>query len=222
MYLIVDMPIVDGRGTSIVDAQSSRDQHQEGALLNTYTNIMHANRSAAVIAAAACIGAISTIAQGGIAHFEDPGIFSPIENGQVQVIWVGSNAGYTGELSLFESGLINSITPIWTNKSATTGQSYTIPRLYSQGERVDFNYEVIAGGLDLFSTANQNDWSQFIVDDSDPFDVLVGVEDIRYPRGDMDHNDSVFRVVFTAAQVPGPGSFALLGGGCLMMLRRRR
>lgn len=175
-----------------------------------------------IMSAAFCISAIAGTASASIAQFEDPGIFSPIENGQAQVIWVGSHAGYTGELSWFNDGLITSTTPLWTNKSATFGQSYIIPRLFSQGERVDFNYEVIKGGLDLFSTANEKDWSQFIVDASNPFDVMVGVEDIRYPRGDMDHNDSVFRVVFTAAQVPGPGSFALLGGGCLMMMRRRR
>lgn len=154
--------------------------------------------------------------------FDDPGIFAPTNNSRVDVYWVDSIAGYTGELRWEDTALNAPPTALWTNKSAVAGDQYTLGRLLSQGERVDFTYAVTVGQIDTFSMGNPGDWSQFMVDASNPFDVLVGVEDIRYPRGDMDHNDAVFRVVFSEVAVPAPASFALLGGGCLIMLRRRR
>lgn len=168
------------------------------------------------------ICSIAGIADAGEIHFEDPAIISPFANSQVEVFWVGSDAGYTGELNWINPGVAASPVALWTNKSASPGDSYILPKLYGFGERVDFSYEIIHGSYDFFSTANEQDWSQFVVDASNPLDVLVGIEDIRYPGGDMDHNDSVFRVVFTEGVVPAPGAMALLGGGCLMMLRRKR
>ena len=87
---------------------------------------------------------------------------------------------------------------------------------------MDFRYEIISGNIDAFETFDPTDWPQFEVDASDPLSVVVGVEDIRYPSGDMDHNDAIFRVVFSQAAVPSPGSLALIGVGGVFMARRRR
>lgn len=169
------------------------------------------------------ICAAASMSNASIAITEDLGIFSPCDDAQVEVIWLGSDAGFTGELSWinpYENG--NDIA-LWTNHSADVGDSFVLPGTFALGERVDFSYEIIAGELDLFSTANEADWAQFKIDASDPHDVLVGIEDIRLPGGDSDHNDAMFRVVFTCgSNVPAPGSLALLGVGGLMMVKRRR
>ena len=171
---------------------------------------------------AGSIFAISGTATAGIIQYDDPGIFSPFDNAQAEVVWVGSSAGYTGNLDWVNPDLESPDTTLWTNKSAKVDQRFMIPMLYSEGQRVDFTYEIIRGRKDAFSTADISDWGQFRVDSTDPLDVLVGIEDIRLPRGDSDYNDSVFRVVFSQAVVPAPGAYALIGGGCLLMSRRRR
>lgn len=168
------------------------------------------------------IAAIAAQSGAGIYVAQDPGIFSPFDNAQVDVIWGSSSAGYTGELQWVETAFESSPQTLWTNKNATPSQTFRVPRLFASGERVDFRYEIISGGIDAFSTNIVADWPQFVVDDSDPLNVIVGVEDIRYPSGDMDHNDAMFRVVFSQAVVPSPGSMALLGAGGLFMVRRRR
>ncbi len=173
----------------------------------------------------AAIGAITVLAgaaSASIPVFDEPLIIAPCDDAQVEVIWMGSDAGYTGELSWINTDLEQSSFMLMNNKSASVGDSYILPRTFAQGERIDFKYEVVIGGLDVFSTDNTSDWSQFQVDDSDPLNILVGVEDIRYPSGDMDHNDAMFRVVFSHANVPTPGAIALLGGGGLVLARRRR
>lgn len=154
--------------------------------------------------------------------YQDPGVFAPFGNAQVDFIWGGSSAGYTGELQWVDTAFESTPRTLWTNHNATPEQVYRVPRLFAAGERVDFRYEIIRGRLDVFETFDEGDWSQFRVDASDPTSVLVGVEDIRYPRGDMDHNDAVFRVVFSQATIPAPGAFALLGMSGLVMTRRRR
>ncbi len=176
---------------------------------------------ATMVLAGICAG-VST-ANASIAVTEDPGIFSPCDDAQVQVIWLGSDAGYTGELGWlnpFENG--NDIV-LWTNHSAVVGDRFVLPGRFALGERIDFSYQIIAGGIDRFSTANEDDWGQFNVDASNPHDVVVGIEDIRLPGGDSDHNDAMFNVVFSCGtNVPAPGSLALLGVGGLVMVRRRR
>ena len=174
------------------------------------------------ISSIAVVAGFAAHSSAGIYDPVDPGIFSPFDNAQVDVIWGYSHAGYTGRLSWVDSAFESDPQTLWTNKDATANQTYRVPRLFSMGERVDFQYQIIRGGLDKFSTADEQDWIQFEVDSSNPLDVIVGVEDIRYPRGDMDHNDAVFRVVFSEATVPSPGSLALLGAGGLFMVRRRR
>lgn len=176
----------------------------------------------AVMAGVGMVAISAGFARAGLVQFEDPGIFSPTNNARIAVYWVGTDAGYTGELRWVDTAFESAPVTMYTNHAATPGESFTLPRVYSQGERVDFTYAVTVGGVDVFSTGVENDWSQFSTDASNPFDVVVGVEDIRFPGGDMDHNDAIFRVVFTETAVPAPGAFALLGGGCLVMLRRRR
>jgi len=161
-------------------------------------------------------------ANAGVYNPSDPSIFSPYANAQVDFVWVNSDAGYTGELQWVDTAFEAAPSTMWTNKSASTGQTFRASRLFSMGERVDFRYEIIVGGIDSFASYEQADWYQFNVDASNPYDVIVGVEDIRYPSGDMDHNDAVFRVVFSQATVPSPGSIALFGAGGLFMVRRRR
>ena len=171
------------------------------------------------------MGVFATIAgtaSAGVFNATDPSIFSPYDNAQVDVVWGFSDAGYTWELQWVGTAFEGSPQTLWTDKSAVPQQSYRIPRLFASGERVDFRYEIIKGGIDSFATFELNDWAQFEVDASNPLDVIAGLEDIRYPRGDMDHNDAVFRVVFSQASVPSPGSLALLGAGGLFMTRRRR
>lgn len=152
----------------------------------------------------------------------DPSIVSPFDHAQVDVVWVGSNAGYTGELQWLGTSFEQPAQTLWTNKSAVPEQSFRLPQLFSAGERVDFQYEIVRGKLDAFATTRSADWGQFRVDASDPFDVMVGIEDIRLPGGDSDHNDAIFRVMFSQASVPSPGSVALLGMGGLVVARRRR
>jgi len=176
----------------------------------------------AKITAITVFAGIAAQSSAGIYDSVDPGIFSPFNNAQVDVIWGHSHAGYTGKLQWVDTAFEADPQTLWTNKNATSNQTYRAPRLFSAGERVDFRYEIIRGGIDAFATYKERDWVQFEVDSSDPLDVIVGVEDIRYPRGDMDHNDAVFRVVFSQATVPSPGSLALMGAGGLFIVRRRR
>lgn len=168
------------------------------------------------------VGGFVGIASADVASPPGFGIFSPFDNAQAEVIWVGSDAGYTGDLRWVNPATSASPTTLWSNHSATPNQSFLLPGVFAQGERLDFVYEITRGNYDLFATANERDWNQFTIDASNPLDVLVGIEDIRLPNGDADYNDSVFRVVFREASVPAPGALALLGGGCLMMGRRRR
>ncbi|MBO6738466.1 MAG: PEP-CTERM sorting domain-containing protein [Phycisphaerales bacterium] len=171
-------------------------------------------------AAFAIVAAVAAGAQADI--YQDPGIFAPFGNAQVDIVWGGSSAGYTGEVQWVDTAFEGAPQTLWTNHNATAEQTYRIPRLFAAGERVDFRYEIISGNIDAFATFVPADWAQFSVDASDPRNVVVGVEDIRYPSGDMDHNDAVFRVVFSQAAVPSPGSLALIGAGGVFMTRRRR
>lgn len=152
----------------------------------------------------------------------DPGIYVPFDNAEVTIVWESSSAGYTGEVHMVDNSFEGAPIMLWDNHSATQGQEFTAQRLFDAGERIDFTYDVVTGGIDTFSTANESDWQQFRIDASDPNNITVGVEDIRYPQGDMDHNDAVFHVVFTPATVPAPGALALLAAGGGLCARRRR
>ncbi len=163
---------------------------------------------------------VSSVAQAHVAA-TDPGIFSPFDNAQVEVTWLGSDAGYTGNLNWLDPNILNTPTTLWNNKNATMNQSSMLPVILSQGQRLDFEYEIIVGGLDLFSMAQERDWDQFRVTEVDPSNFLVYIEDIRLPGGDADYNDAMFGVRFTPA-VPAPGAMALMGMGAVLAGRRRR
>lgn len=169
------------------------------------------------------LAAVSVIACSGaaLADVTDPAIIAPFEFSQVEIQWIGSRASYTGNLQWIDPAVSTVGGTLFDNKTAATGESYEIPRLYAQGERVDFVYDIVRGGLDTFSTAVEEDWIQFRVDATDATNVLVQIEDIRLPRGDADYNDAEFRVVFTQS-IPAPGSLALLGLAPACALRRRR
>ena len=173
---------------------------------------------------AAVVGSASTLASAAIVVPEDPGIYAPCEGARAHVIWIGSDAGYTGELSFLDtSSPTASVETLFNNHASTPGDRIDLPGTFAQGQRLDFRYEITVGGLDVFSTDDENDWAQFSVDASDPERVRVGIEDIRLPAGDEDYNDAVFEVVFECGStVPAPGSLALLGAGGLMVGRRRR
>jgi len=180
------------------------------------------NKAQAMMVMTGIFGAAG-MAQASIAITEDPGIVAPCDDSYAEVFWLGSDAGYTGELSWINPLESGSDVVLWNNHAASIGQSFVLPMTFAAGERLDFQYEIIAGGLDVFSTANENDWGQFSVDASNPYDVLVGIEDIRLPGGDSDFNDAEFNVVFTCGSVvPAPGSLAVLGAGGMLGLRRRR
>jgi len=173
---------------------------------------------------------LSALALASVAH-ADPvdsgdspefGIYTPFDNAQVEVTWLGSNAGYTGVLSLVDVAVSSSSLQLFNNHSAAVNENVVASRLYNEGERVDFTYQIIRGGLDTFATFIQTDQQQFQIDASNPLEILVGVEDIRYPNGDRDHNDAMFLVTFSPAEVPAPGALALFGSGLAMVSRRRR
>jgi len=152
----------------------------------------------------------------------DPAILAPFEFTEVSVEWIGSSTGYKGELDWVNPDIPNVPTMLWDNKSAESGQTFNAPRLYTQGERVDFTYDIVRGKDDFFSTAVQDDWAQFRIDDSDPLNVVVGIEDIRLPGGDSDFNDVMFRVRFSQSAIPAPGAMGLLAMELIALVRRKR
>ncbi len=153
---------------------------------------------------------------------EDPAILSPFDNAEVSVIWNGSDASFNGKLYLVDLLSDSDSVLLWDNHSALESQTHIAERIYKEGERVDFTYVITGQGRDSFSTFVESDWQQFSIDSSNPREVIISLEDVRKPNGDADHNDAVFRVVFTPATVPAPGSLALLGSGALLAGRRRR
>lgn len=157
----------------------------------------------------------------GLAHADitgpAAGLYSPFDHASATITFVGSSAGYTGELAWISSIEDRSGLFVFNNKQSFAGESFTLPALFARGEEVLFRYEVIRGGLDSF--ASDTDRAQFRFTAISETEYLVGVEDIRLPRGDADYNDVEFRVSF--AQVPTPGSLALLGLGGLCVRRKR-
>ena len=145
------------------------------------------------------------------------GLFSPFDNAAATVVFVGSSAGYTGELTWVSSVPDRSDILVFNNKQAFAGDSLTLPALFARGEQVHLRYEIVRGGLDTFRS--DTDPAQFRFTALSETEFLIGIEDIRLPGGDADFNDATFRVSF--AQMPTPGSVALLGLGALFARRKR-
>ncbi|MBL4810222.1 MAG: hypothetical protein JKY43_09245 [Phycisphaerales bacterium] len=164
--------------------------------------------------------AITSAATMAHADIADPGVYSPFNNAQAKITFIGSSAGYTGVMNWINPDISASVA-LLNNHESAIGDSVILPTIFQAGERIDFSYEVIRGGLDLFETSDAADWAQFRVDASDPANVWIGVEDIRLPGGDSDYNDAVFQVSFIQV-VPTPGSMTLMSAGVLMVSRRRR
>jgi len=165
--------------------------------------------------------AITSAATMAHADIADPGVYSPYDNAQAKITFISSSAGYTGVMNWLNPEIGSTEVALLNNHESAVGDFVTLPKTFQAGERIDFSYEVVRGGLDLFKTSDPEDWAQFSIDASDPFNVWIGVEDIRLPGGDSDYNDAVFQVSFTPS-VPAPGSIALMGAGVLMVSRRRR
>lgn len=169
----------------------------------------------AILALSAPIAAADVIA-------EDPAILAPFEFTEVSVEFMGSSAGYTGELNWIDPDLPNVSTTLFNNHQSIVGDSYTIPRLFTQGERVDFTYNIIAGADDRFSTSNPDDWNQFRIDDTDPTALIVAVEDLRPTSTDADYNDVIFRVRFFQSVIPAPGALGFFAMTSIALVRRYR
>jgi len=167
------------------------------------------------------LSSFGTIASASLAVPNDPHIITPCDDAHVDIYWVGSSTGFLGALNWLDGTNANAPLALFSNDSAIAGQHVSLPGIFALDQRLDFSYRITDGASDLFSTANETDWGQFIVDASNPLDVLVRIDDIREPNGDGDFNDATFRVVFSHS-VPTPSSLALLGTGGLMMTRRRR
>lgn len=171
----------------------------------------------------AALIAMTAMSVSSLAHADiaDPGIITPFDNAQVSVTWLGALSSYTGDLTWLNADTATVSPVLFNNKTAEVNDSRSLGVALNEGDRFDFIYEIVAGGLDVFSTAEQRDWNQFRVTEINETTFQVNIEDIRLPRGDADYNDAVFEVSF-ARTIPAPGSLALLGFGGALMGRRRR
>lgn len=179
-------------------------------------NKMHA----ATMGTLGLIGALTSSAHAGLCVTFDPGIYAPYDNAQAEVIWIGSESAIPGTLQWIDPSQPAAPLDLWNN-AATSGESDILPRLFAEGERVDFRYEIL-GGLDALSTNIEGDWPQFDVDDTDPLNIIVALADVRTEDCAKDYDSAVFRVVFSRPDVPAPGALALLGFGAVLGSKRRR
>jgi len=179
--------------------------------------MMHA---AAMMGIMGLVGASASTAHAGLCVTFDPGIYAPYDNAQAEVIWIGSQSAIPGMLQWIDPSLPAAELDLWNN-SAPSGESSILPRLFDEGERIDFRYEIL-GGLDALATDIEGDWPQFDVDDTDPLNIIVALSDVRSEECAKDYDSAVFRVVFTRPDVPAPGALALLGFGGMLGTKRRR
>lgn len=191
-----------------------------------------AKTTAPAFALATALGVCAGFAHASIATGD---IGAPVivdrNNARATVEFIGSNAGYTGELFFRGSGatigsIENPAIPggpeegllLFNNKQSERGSVVELPGLYQTGTVLHFGYGLTkparVAGQGFFTDLAQ-DQNQFAFDASTG---LFSVEDLRLPGGDRDYNDAVFRVTF--ATVPAPG--AMLGLGVLGLLGARR
>ena len=149
----------------------------------------------------------------------------------VTIEFLGSHAGYTGELFFRGAGLdpylITDPAPdsdaigrgfrLFNNHTSQIGSQIELPGLFNEGDILHFGYELLAPARVAgqgFYTDVADDHVQFMFNATTGF---FGVEDLRLPWSDEDYNDAMFRV--TAASIPGPGALAAMS---LMLIFRRR
>lgn len=166
------------------------------------------------VIAAACPGANAGLGD------RREGVFSPFDNAEVTIEWVGSRAGFRGELAWDDPDIWTTPVMLFYNKVAHAGERVVLPVMFDAGQEVALSYRTVTGIRDVFSITTPGDRAQFRVDDLDPLAVLVGIEDIRLPGGDRDFNDVQVRVLFAA--LPGPSGLGVLGAGLLLTGLRRR
>ncbi|MCC5821942.1 MAG: DUF4114 domain-containing protein [Phycisphaerales bacterium] len=185
--------------------------------------------SAAALLAIAAAGACGSI----VADQGRAGVGTPVivweDHAVVTVEFLGSDAGYTGELLFRGAGPdeFGITTPVpeagdgmvlFNNKTSTIGDTVTLPGVYRLGEVLHFGYMLLSpsrvAGQGFF-TDLPGDHAQFLFDAPTGF---FAVEDLRLPYSDEDYNDATFRI--TIASIPAPG--VLIGFGALGLLGLRR
>ncbi len=156
--------------------------------------------------------AVVAVAAPAMADFGD-GLYAA--GGDVTVEVLGSDAGYTSDLSLFAPSeiYIGSNRDLGTivNLGSYASGTEMIFRLFVRDTEQSFFTGPGSRNPDGLIHANVT-WESANV-------AVVGFEDIL-GGGDGDFNDCTFR--FTGVAVPTPGSLALAGLGGLLVARRRR
>lgn len=156
----------------------------------------------------------------------------PFDASQVVIEFAGSDAGYTGSFYFLGWGTpdeIVELTPeedkpglgkrLFTNKTAIVGERHIIDGPFNFGDVLHFAYDVTRGRRDTFRTDLLADQPQFAWDASNG---SLGIEDIRMPGGDSDHNDAMVSIAFAPTNIPTPGAIALMTCAAAIPLRSRR
>jgi hypothetical protein len=156
----------------------------------------------------------------------------PFDASRIVIEFSGSDAGYTGSFYFLGWGTPDAIvdlTPeedkpglgrrLFTNKTAVVGEQYVIEGPFSFGDVLHFAYDVTHGARDTFRTDELADRAQFAWDADAG---MLGIEDIRLPGGDGDHNDAMVSIAFDPAGIPAPGPLALIACAAALPLRPQR
>jgi len=158
----------------------------------------------------------------------------PQDNVSVTFEFLGSNAGFSGELSFLgagsevvvsfpaaDTGIAGLGHQLFENQLGVPGDSMTLGGTYDAGDVLHFAYRVFdpIDEQDLLRTDLAATTSQFAWDAQDS---VLFVEDLRPGHSwyDADYNDIIVHVIFTSA--PGPGMAAIACLTAPMLLSRRR
>lgn len=147
----------------------------------------------------------------------------PVPDGKyhASAVFVGSNAGFKGVVSLIEAGEggPDAGEMIFHNHLTPPGHQVDLGA-FDAGRHLRFAYEVMSGRPDLFRMDRPEDRNQFAYTILKPGVFRVGVEDIRLPGGDHDYNDMVFDVYVTTIPAPA-GTMALACTLPILLIRFR-